>query len=82
MTPTPPLTTQIASFGKALVAEAGAIVSGQQPVSAEEHHRRLSICFACSQYTDAGRCRICGCPMERKTGFRAAKCADQADPKW
>ena len=81
MTPTPPpLTTQIASFGKALVAEAGAIVSGKQPVSAEEHHRRLSICVSCTYY-DNGRCLLCGCNMDAKTQFRSAKCADNP-PKW
>lgn len=81
MKPTPsPLTTQLASFGKALVTEAGAIVQGQEPVTADEQHARLSICTACSYY-DNGRCLLCGCNMNVKTGFRTAKCA--ATPsKW
>ena len=81
MKPTPPpLTQQIASFGKALVAEAGAIASGQEPVTHEEHHRRLSICVSCPYY-DLGRCLICGCNMDAKTQFRTAKCA-ATPPKW
>jgi hypothetical protein len=82
MNPThPPLTTQIASFGKALVAEAGAIVQGQEPVTQEEHHRRLSICVSCPYY-DNGKCLLCGCNMDVKTGFRTASCADKQNPKW
>ena len=77
----PPLTSQIASFGKALVAEAGAIVNGQEPITPEKQHQRLSICVACTYY-DAGLCLLCGCNMDVKTGFRTAKCADKQNPKW
>jgi len=81
MKPTPPpLTTQIANFGKALVAEAGAIMHGQEPVTAKEQHARLSFCIPCDFY-DNGRCLLCGCNMESKTGFRSAKCA-ATPPKW
>lgn len=81
MKPTPPpLTTQIVSFGGALLKESGAIVAGQEPVTAEEQHARLSICTACPYY-DNGRCLICGCDMQRKTGFRTAQCA-AIPPKW
>ena len=72
--------TQVASFGKALVAEAGAIVSGQEPVTADEQHQRLVICMSCNFY-DNGRCLLCGCNMDVKSGFRTAKCAD-SPPKW
>ena len=81
MKPTPPpLTSQIASFGKALVAEAGAIVQGQEPITPEEQHQRLSICVSCPYY-DNSRCLLCGCNMDVKTGFRTASCADNP-PKW
>jgi len=76
----PPLTTQIANLGKALVAEGTAIVQGQEPVTAEEAHRRISICIGCDYY-DNGRCLICGCNMDAKTGFRSASCA-ATPPKW
>lgn len=74
------MTTQISSFGKALVAEAGAILSGKEPVSADEHHRRLTICIACPYY-DNGKCLICGCNMDIKAGLRSASCA-ATPPKW
>ena len=81
MKPTPPpLMTQIASFGKAIVAETGAIVSGQEPVSAEQQHARMAICISCPYY-DSGKCLLCGCNMTAKTGFRSAQCADNP-PKW
>jgi len=76
----PPITAQIASFGAALVAEAGAILNGQDPVTADEQHARLSICIPCDYY-DNGRCLLCGCNMEAKTGFRSASCA-ATPPKW
>jgi hypothetical protein len=62
----PPLTTQIANLGKALVSEAGAIIAGQDPVTQEEQHARLSICVACNYY-DNGKCLLCGCNMTAKT---------------
>jgi hypothetical protein len=74
------MTTKIANFGKALVTEAGAILAGREPVTSEEQHARLSICVACPYY-DAGRCLLCGCNMNKKTGLRSAKCADNP-PKW
>jgi hypothetical protein len=81
MKPTPPpLTNQIATFGKALVAEAGAILHGQEPVTAAEQHARMSICISCNFY-DQGKCLLCGCDMNRKTGFRTAHCADNP-PQW
>ena len=80
MKSTPPLTTQIASFGKALVVESRAIIQGQEPVTASEQHTRLSICTACTYY-DNGKCLLCGCDMQRKSGFRTAKCAANP-PKW
>ena len=81
MKPTPPpITEQVVNFGKALVEEGTAIVQGQEPVSAEEAHRRISICIGCDYY-DNGRCLICGCNMDTKTGFRSASCA-ATPPKW
>jgi hypothetical protein len=76
----PPLASQIASFGKALVTEAGAIISGKEPVTAEEQHARLTICVSCPYY-DNGKCLICGCNMEVKTGFRSSSCAAKP-PMW
>jgi len=76
----PPLMTQAANFGRALVAEAGAIVSGQEPVTADEQHARMTICVSCNFY-DNGKCLLCGCNMDAKTAFRSASCA--ATPsKW
>lgn len=76
----PLLITQVASFGKALAAEAGAIVSSQEPISSKQQYDRLSICINCNYY-DNGRCLLCGCNMNVKTGFRTAKCADNP-PRW
>jgi hypothetical protein len=78
--PMPPVKTQLISFGRALVDESLAIISGKQPVSAEEQTERLSLCVACSQY-DEGRCVLCGCNMVVKTGWRSTSCAANP-PKW
>ena len=78
--PMPPVKTQLISFGRALVDESLAIVSGKQPVSAEVQNERLSLCVACSQY-DEGRCVLCGCNMVVKTGWRSTSCA-ATPPKW
>lgn len=81
MKPTPPpLMAQVATFGKALVTEAGAIINGQEAVTPDEQHARLSICIPCNYYEN-GKCLLCGCNMNAKTGFRSAKCADNP-PRW
>jgi len=71
---------QMASFGKALFSEAGAIIAGQEPVTSDDQHARLLICVSCPYY-DNGRCLLCGCNMDVKTGFRTSKCADNP-PRW
>ena len=76
----PNLPTKIVNLGKAIMSETKAIVQGQEPVSADEQHRRLSICISCSYY-DNGKCLLCGCNMNVKTGFRSAHCP-YTPPKW
>ena len=76
----PNLPTKIANLGKAIMEETKAIVQGQEPVSAEEQHKRLTICMGCNYYDD-GKCLLCGCNMNIKTGFRSAHCP-YTPPKW
>jgi hypothetical protein len=77
----PPFHKQVTNFATAVVKEAAAIVAGQEPVTAEEHTRRLNICFTCPHYTEEGKCSLCGCPMITKSSWRSTKCADNP-PKW
>jgi len=76
----PSLSTKIVNLSKAVVEETKAIVQGQEPVSAEEQHRRLTICMGCNYYDD-GKCLLCGCNMNVKTNFRTAHCP-HTPPKW
>ena len=76
----PNLPTKIVSLGKAIMNETKAIVQGQEPVSGEEQTRRLNICMGCAYY-DNGKCLICGCNMNVKTGLRTAHCP-HTPPKW
>jgi uncharacterized Fe-S cluster-containing MiaB family protein len=76
----PNLPTKIVSLGKAIMSETKAIAQGEEPVSAEEQHRRLTICMGC-EYYDSGKCLLCGCNMTVKTKFRTAHCPF-TPPKW
>lgn len=68
----PPVTTQLANAGKALVR---AVASGFSRVTAEEHERRRAICEACEYYDDTQeRCRRCGCAVAIKSWLNSEVC--------
>lgn len=71
----PTLPQKIASFAKANVDEVRAIFRGVAPITEEEAQRRLAICRECEDFLpELEECRLCGCPMARKTWYRASKC--------
>ena len=71
----PSLVQQTAGLAGAMRAGAKAWLTGREPVSAEEKTRRLTICEECEFWIAAQRrCAQCGCYMDVKTGWRAAKC--------
>ena len=73
----PPLTSQIKSAAGAVVAECGAVVSGEQPVDDATKSARLAVCEGCEFFIAADRrCQKCGCWMELKAGFRTANCPE------
>jgi len=76
----PNLPTKIVSLGKAIMEETKAIIQGQEPVSNDEQVVRLNICMGCAYY-DNGKCLLCGCNMNLKTGLRSAYCP-HTPPKW
>jgi uncharacterized Fe-S cluster-containing MiaB family protein len=76
----PDFLTKTKNFTKAIVQETKAIIQGQEPVTPEEQHKRISICVGCDYY-DNGKCLICGCNMDLKTGLRTSKCVLNP-PKW
>lgn len=70
----PSLGKQAAGLLGSIAGEAKAILSGREPVTAEEKMRRLAICEKCEFFTAQRRCTKCGCFMDVKAGWRAAKC--------
>jgi uncharacterized Fe-S cluster-containing MiaB family protein len=76
----PNLHTKIVSLGKAIMNETKAIIEGEDSITPEEQHRRLTICTGCNYY-DSGKCLLCGCNMTMKTKFRTAHCP-YTPPKW
>jgi hypothetical protein len=74
--PVPSLGRRVVNFAVQSAKEAGAIVLGARPPSADEVARRMSICQTnvCGQYRADGRCAACGCPMAAKSPWRSAKC--------
>lgn len=70
----PSLGRQAVGLARAVVGEAGAILTGKERVSAEEKARRLAICEGCEFFTAQRRCTKCGCFMDVKAGWRAARC--------
>lgn len=40
----------------------------------EEQQRRLEICKSCELFLPCGMCDVCGCFMQGKVKFHAAKC--------
>ena len=71
-----------ANFGKALVAEAAAIITRQAPPTPGEVERRLAICRACpsghhtldAQGQDRCLHPRCGCYLRHKTAWRSQRC--------
>lgn len=71
---------QIRSFAGAVVAECGAALAGESPVSDEQKASRVSVCEACEFLVTADRrCSKCGCWVDAKAGFRTQQCPED---KW
>jgi hypothetical protein len=52
-----------------------AIQNNQIFANSQEKNRRMSLCMSCEHFdAPSKRCKKCGCYMESKTGFTAAKC--------
>lgn len=76
----PPPAGQLRSFAGAVVAECGASMEGQPPISAEEKAARIAICEECEFFVTADRrCAKCGCWVEAKAAFRTQQCPEN---KW
>lgn len=76
----PPPVAQLRSFAGAVVAECGAAMEGQPPISAEEKAARIAICEECEFFIASDRrCAKCGCWVEAKAAFRTQQCPEN---KW
>ena len=76
----PPPAAQLRSFAGAVVAECGAAMEGQPPISEQEKAARIAICEECEFFVTADRrCSKCGCWVEAKAAFRTQQCPEN---KW
>jgi len=69
----PGIVKRVVNFLGAMAAETGAIIDGDQPVSAEEMARRRGICATCP-FRRGHWCVNCGCYTPLKTAFRSQEC--------
>lgn len=77
ISPSPGLVADALSFGRALRAEARAILAGAEAVTRETAAARLAICHGCEhleRQLPGSRCALCHCYVRRKTKFRTASC--------
>lgn len=71
----PALTQQGIGLLGSVAGEARAMLAGREAVSADAKARRLAICERCEFWMAAQRrCAKCGCYMDTKAEWRAARC--------
>ena len=71
----PPVGTKLRNLADTMIEEAKAILSKRPQTTPEEKKRRLSICANCEHFDkDRKICKICGCYMQIKAGFRSVGC--------
>ena len=66
------------NFAKAVVEHAK---DGFKKVSTQQYRQRMTICTTCPDYLPSDRCRLCGCHMPTKAGWKSSRCA-ATPPKW